>query len=237
MNRKIGVVALILCLALVPAFALAEATSLRVTGSATLTVEPDLAEIAIGFSGEDADSAAIQAETGRVIEAVVKAVTALDIAEEDIMTSYVNTYPVYNYLEDGQHLRGYRVEHMLSIVVRDLEVVGDVMDAAFAAGANYANGITYSSSLEKDVYLQALAIAVENAAAKADAMAIASGVWLGSVQEINEQSMSSAPITKYDSFRDTAVMDAGVTASSLGGSVMTGSLKVTAMVELVYAIR
>lgn len=228
--KKFLIVTLVMALCLTPMLALAD-SALRVQGNATLTVAPDTAILSVGYSGESQDSKVAQQQTADAIAAVIEAVKAGGVEEADIVTASLNTYPVYNYLDDGQHLRGYRVDHMLSITVRDLDAVGSLLDAALSAGANQTNSIEYKSSREKDVYLQALALAVENAAAKADALAIATGVWLGSLTEINEvagySTLRYAEEAKYD-------MAAG---NSLGSTLMTGDLQVVATVELVYDIR
>lgn len=228
--KKLITATLVLCMALLPVLALADST-LTARGNATLRVTPDIAILSVGYAGEDSDSSAAQQKTADAITAVVKALTALGIEDADIVTSYLNTYPVYNYTDEAQTLRGYRVEHMLAVTIRNLDIVGDALDASLRAGANQSNSIEYKSSLEKDVYLQALALAIENAAVKADAMAIATGVWLGGLEQINEA-------TDYGMYRygNEAQYD-GAEAKSLGGTLMTGDLEVTATVELVYEIR
>lgn len=229
--KKTLMIVLIAALAMMPMLALADST-LRVQGNASITVTPDTAILNVGYSGENSDSSVAQQQTADAITAIVDAVKALGVDEADIVTANLNTYPVYNYTEETQTLRGYRVEHMMAITVNDLDLVGDVLDAALKAGANQANSITYKSSREKEVYLQALALAVENATTKADALAIATGVWLGSLEEINEA-------TSYGTYRyaDEAQFDGKATAGSLGGTLMTGDLEVAASVELVYETR
>lgn len=231
--KKTCLLILALCLACTPALALADST-MRVQGTATITVAPNMAILYVGYSGEQDDSSAAQQETAAVIHAIIAALEDAGIGEDDIATSYLNTYPVYNYTESGQTLRGYRVEHMLAITVRELDSVGDTLDIALDAGANQANSISYQSTREKDVYLQALALAVENASAKADALAIASGVWMGSLAQVNEMT-SYGGVTRTSDVVAYAMDESS--AGSLGGSIKTGDLEISASVELVYNIR
>lgn len=234
--KKSMIAILVLLVISLPAFALGDGNTLRVSGTATLKVTPDSAILSVGYSGEHTDATAAHEEANEVTDAILQAVKALGIDESNISTGYVNTYPVYNYSDEGSQIRGYRVEHMLSIVVDDLDIVGDVLDAALAAGANQANNITFYSSKEHDVYLQALSLAVENAASKADILAIASGVWVGALEQVNELSSNYSNYSRYsmDVQYENAV--AGV-SKSLGSSVIAGDLEVTASVELVYTIR
>lgn len=224
--KKTLTLVIVALLALSPVLALADNT-MRVQGNASVTVTPDTAVLSVGYSGESGDSSVAQQETADAITAIIEAVRANGVEETDVVTAYLNTYPVYNYTDEAQTLRGYRVEHMLAVTVRNLDHVGAVLDAALQAGANQSNSISYKSSREKDVYLQALALAVENASAKADALAIATGVWLGKMTEINEITSSAI----YP-FAAEAQYDKG--AGSLGGTLMAGDLEVSASVELVY---
>ncbi len=231
MRKKIWVILLILCIALTPAMGLA-ASTLRVQGSATVNVAPDRAVVSVGYTGESPDPSFAQQQTAEAVEKIVTAVTKLGVMTEDIATTYINMYPVYNYTEGTSQVRGYSVEHMVAITVKDIEQVGAVLDAALAAGANQTGGISYVSSREHDVYLQALGLAVENAVSKADALAIASGVWLGGLDQINELSTSVSPYV-----REASVAYDKASGTTLGGSLMTGDIKVEASVELVYEIR
>lgn len=230
--KKTLMILLVLCLAVMPVFALADST-LRVQGNASVSITPDTAVLRVGYAGENSDSSVAQQETADAVIAIVEAIKAHGVAEDDIATANLNTYPVYNYTDEGQTLRGYRVEHMLSVTVKDLDKTGDVLDAALKAGANQADSITYQSSREKEVYLQALALAVENASAKADALAIATGVWLGSLEQVNEISTSYGVAR----FAEAAKYDDAASGDSIGSTLMTGDLEVSASVELVYEVR
>lgn len=227
-NRALA--AILVALMLLPTAAMADSL-LKVQGSATVTVPPDMAVLSVGVSNEDENSSTAQQRTADAITAVVDAIKKAGLSDEDIATSYLNTYPVYNYTDEGQSLRGFRVEHMLSVTVKDVEAVGAVLDAALAAGANDTRDIAYKTSRESAVYEQALALAVENASEKASALAIAAGVWLGSLDQINEVSNSVGIL-----YAEKAMYD-GAGGASLGSTLMAGNIDVTANVELVYEVR
>lgn len=232
--KKLIPLCLILLLALTPALGLAADRVLRTQGSGSVTIAPDTATLYVGYAYENSDSSEAQQNVADAITAIVAAAQALDVAEDDIVTSTLNTYPVYSYTEDTQVLRGYRVEHMLSITVQNIDAVGEVLDATLKAGANQFNTITYRSSQEKEAYAQALSLAIDEAKAKADAMAISAGVWLSNLGEVNE--LSAHSVYPYaESVRFASV--AGASDASMGSTLMTGDLEITANVELVYEIR
>ena len=83
-------------------------------------------------------------------------------------------------------LAGYYAGSTLAIRVTDMEQVGEVIDAAFAAGANTLNGITFSATDTKDAKAKALKAAVEDAREKAEVLAAASDLELLSIESITE---------------------------------------------------
>lgn len=228
--KTLLVVVMALSLVLTPMLALADDGSLRVQGNAQISIAPDTAILSVGYATEDVDSTEAQRQATEAIEAVVAALKEMGIAEEDIVTAYLNTYPAYDYTEAGQNLRGYRVEHMLSVTVRELDQAGAVLDAALQAGANTANSVTYASSKEKETYLEALGLAVDDATAKAERLSMATGAWLGKLLEVNEVNGYSAPMY-------SAKTESDVAGGSIGSTLMSGNLNVTASVELVFEIK
>ncbi|MCL1795636.1 MAG: SIMPL domain-containing protein [Clostridia bacterium] len=215
---------------------LAYAATLRVTGNAVLTVTPDRATLEIGVSKDDADAGVALRMVAESIQSIQSAVLAVGIADENIKTSYLSTYPMQNW-DHTPPSAYYRVEHMLQIRIDDITQTGGVLDAAFAAGANQGGHIRYDASNGDEVYEEALALAVENASGKANALAIASGVWLGQLEQVNEYS-SFIPYTgRSDDVNLTAMSEEFDTALSMGDVLATGDIEISASVELVYAIR
>ena len=91
--KKFLMVMLVLCLAITPVFALADST-LRVQGNASVTITPDIAVLRVGYAGENSDSSVAQQETADAITAIVDALKAQGLTEDDIATANLNTYPV-----------------------------------------------------------------------------------------------------------------------------------------------
>lgn len=227
---------IMLLLVAIPAFGLAEDNTLQVEGAAVITVQPDRAILNIGYTGENADSTTAQKHAADAIGSVIQAVKAFGIEEEDIQTTSIRTYPVYVDRLLSTKVASYRVEHMLSITLNDLSLVGDVLDVALQAGANVANNISYTASNEDEIYLQALTQAVKKAMAKAEAMAVAAGVWIGQPVQIYESSYYR-PQYSRQSLETSVMMDKSDTSAAFGGTVMTSDLEITATVNIVYSIR
>ena len=232
--KKCILVALAVFLALSPI--LAHAATMRVTGSAVLSVAPDRATLDIGFSKDDADAAEALRKVAEAIESIRVAILAEGVAEENMKTSYLSTYPMQSW-DTTPPSTYYRVEHMLQVRVDDIARIGDVLDAALSAGANQGGHIRYDASNGDEVYEEALALAVENATSKANALAIASGVWLGQLEQINEYSSFSPYFGRAGGVAMTSLNDMGEAEVSMGDTLMAGDIEINASVELVYAIR
>lgn len=234
MKKKAFISLLALSLLLVPAFAMAADSTMRVIGNAVVTAAPDLASMDIGFQAQEADAAAAQKKVAETIDKIKTAVTLQGVSDDDIKTAYLSIYPSYDYSEGDSKINGYRVEHMLTISIKEIDKIGAIMDAALGVGANQNGSISYSASNESELYQKALAAAVEDASAKADTLAIAAGVWLGQLLQVNEQP-SQMP---YFARSAGISMDAAAMSSvSLGDTLTAGEIEISASVELLYSIR
>ena len=229
-------VALLLLCVLLPACAnaAAEYNTMQVEGVAVVTAQPDQAIAHVGYMEQNDDSSVALQNAANAVAKVVDAVIALGIAEENVRTSTIQTYPFYTEAQ-GSKQTAYCVEYMLAITVNDLSSLGDVLDAAFAAGANKLYDISYSSSKEDELYQEALRLAIKNAAFKGEAMALSAGVWLGQIIQLNESSYFR-PQYSRQMFTDVKYAAAD-TASGFGGMAIPSDMEITAIVNVVCSIR
>lgn len=144
--------------------------TLKVDGIGSVTVQPDLAEAAIGVVTEDRNLTAAQAKNTELTTAVINALRRMGVAENDISTQSYTITPQYDYVEGQQIFRGYRVQHILQVTIRDITKVGPIIDAAVASGANFVGDINFTVANPTIYYLRALDRAIENALAKAVAI-------------------------------------------------------------------
>jgi uncharacterized protein YggE len=80
----------------------------------------------------------------------------------------------------------YRVSNTVEVKIRDLARVGQVLDAAVAAGANNIWGVQFGLDSTDAIEAQAREKAAADARARADALAKLQGVALAGVVSINE---------------------------------------------------
>ncbi len=204
--------------------------TLDVTGTGTITATPDIAYINVGVHTEDESvSDAVEqnnTQTMRVRNALVQA----GVQAADIQTQNFSVYTMQNYDNSGQPTSSrYAVDNSLSVKVRDLDNLGDLLGAVTNAGANNIYGITFDVADKSELLAQARAEALENAQAQAEEMAENLQVELGdviSVTVLNENYPYPMPAAEG--------MGGGAAVSAV--PIAPGQMVVQVMVETVYIL-
>ena len=219
---------LLLCVSLLalPAAALADG-GLTVIGTATVTVQPDMAELSVGVATRAETVSGAAEANAELLGAVTEALKAAGVAPEDLSTSDYYVSMAYNYETSPATVAGYDVGNTLRVVVRDVERIGEVVDAAIAAGANQVYGVTFRSSQQSESYDRALTLAIQEGMRKAQLMAIAGGRALGQLESMEESGAQS-----YG-----AKMAFDTAARASGTSIMPEELSVTASVTMTFELR
>lgn len=207
--------------------------SISVNGTGRVKAEPDVADISLGVTkqGDDAQSAA--GEAALAMEAVIAALLEAGIAEEDIQTSSLSLYPVYDYNENPPDIEGWEASNMVNVTVRDIESVGSVVDAATVAGATNVNGITFRVEDPTAAEAEARSAAVADAKAKADQLAADAGVNIIGIISISE-SGGQQPMPLYFE-GDTMAMGAA-SMDMAKTPVLPGEVELSISVFIQYEI-
>jgi uncharacterized protein len=168
--------------------------TISVTGEATVSVPPDLAEVDGGVTTE-AKTAREASESNNVaMGKVLLALKGAGIAEKDIQTSRLSLQPQNAPNRSGPPaIVGYSASNRVTIRVRDVTKVADVIDTLVSAGANDIGGIHFSVSAASKLLDDAREQAIADARRKAEIYAKATGVALGSPLSISEEG-SPAPM-------------------------------------------
>jgi hypothetical protein len=200
-----------------------------VTGVGEVEAKPDMATIEIGVETRAPEAADALAENSARMQALFEALTAADIAPEDMQTSRLGLGPVWSDRRDTPdappEIAGYVADNQLTVRVRDIGRTGAVIDALASAGANRLSGISFTIAEPRPLRDAALADAVADARAKAELLAESAGVALGRVVSVREQGGASGPIPLQ------ARADMAMEMPIAGGSV-----GISARVEVVYAV-
>ncbi len=210
-----------------------DSRSVHVTGTGSVTGEPDIATLYLGVSAEKETVEAAREEAASAMTAVIDTLKNNGIAERDIQTENFSIYPQYDYTEEGRVLRGYRVNNTVNAKVRELESLSDIIDDATAAGGDIivVNSIQFMIEDPTPLQAQARTLAVKNAEAKAQTLAEAGGVTLGKPITITETSYAAGPPIAYAEAAEFAA-DSARTSTP----IQAGELTVTVNVTIVYEI-
>jgi uncharacterized protein YggE len=166
--------------------------TIAVTGTGTVTVKPDIADVRLGVSIQKPTVKEAQAAAAEAMTSAVAAIRKAGVANDDIKTTTVSLGPVYEYPQGGtQKLVGYQFSNQVAVTVRDLSKVAAVIDGAIEAGANTVDGVTFRVQNAVAAESQARTAAMADAKARAQALATAAGVSITGVAQIVE---TSAPV-------------------------------------------
>lgn len=201
-----------------------------VTGEGRVTVSPDLAQITLGVEVSNQSAVAAQQAAASQMDAVVSQLKAQGIDAKDIQTSRYDLSPEYDYSTKTPVLKGYRTTNLVTVKVRDVAKLGPILDAVGTAGATRIQGISFSVSDPTAATTQGRDEAMKNARAKADQLAKAAGVSVGSPILIQET--SSTPPAAVD-MTPRAMPAAGVASTPIS----PGSQEVRVTVQVVYSIK
>lgn len=231
--------ALVLALALLCGGALAEADagyveSLNVTGTGTVYMEADRASASLGVTLSGEDLAQVQKQANEAVIAICAALQSAGISEKDISTNYIYISPRYDYSGEIEKMIGYTINNSLTITTENIDSIGAYIDAAFAAGANTFDSISFTVEDDGEARKQALELAVQDAMGKAEVIAAAAGRKLGTIIEINEGSQSGYYADNAAGGVRYAESAAG--AVDAGTTVRAAQVSVTASVQIRYAM-
>lgn len=151
---------------------------IMVSAQGLVRIQPDFATLRLAVVAQ----APTAAEANNINNASMEAVFALlkdkGIAEEDYFTSSYSIWPQTNWDDDQPQVYAYQVDNEITVKVRDIKQLGDIIAAALDAGANRVNDISYDVESTHEAYNQALKLAVERGKEKAQVLADALGVEL-----------------------------------------------------------
>lgn len=203
---------------------------LSVTGEASVPAIPDLAIMRLSVVTQDRMADQALADNSARMQAVLAELRRFDIADRDLQTSDLTLSPIYEqgteYRNQGRRVVGFRAQNELTVRVRDLERLGEILDAGVRDGANSFGGLSFGVQAPGPLEVEARAQAMKDALARARTLADAAGVELGPIRSITEQGGMRRPQMMR---AEMAMADASV-------PVAAGEVSVNASVSLVIEL-
>lgn len=210
----------------------ASVKGITVVGTGKVTLSPDLATINVGVQAQAATAAKAQSQASAAMARIISAVKGQGVADADMTSQWLSLQPQYDYSANGAsppRVTGYQATQSLSVKVRKVDKAGPVIDAAVAAGANQVGGISFSVGDPTAATAQARTAALADAKQRAQSLAKAAGVTLGSVVSVSEIASPSTTPIPYAA----ALPAAGDAART---PVQVGTTDVEVDVQVVFAI-
>jgi uncharacterized protein YggE len=161
---------------------------ISVTGEARISVPPDLAQIDAGMTSEAKTAREASDANNAAMGKVLLALKGAGIDEKDYQTSRLSLQPQYSSAKAGSPatITGYRASNRVTIRLRDVTKVANVIDTLVTAGANEIGGINFMVSQASKLLDDARERAIADARRKAEIYAKAAGVTLGAPLKISE---------------------------------------------------
>jgi uncharacterized protein len=160
---------------------------ISVTGEATVSVPPDLAEIDGGVTSDAKTAREASDANNAAMGKVLLALKGAGVDEKDFQTSRLSLQPQSAPGRTGpSSIVGYRASNRVTVRLRDVSKVAGIIDTLVAAGANDIGGINFTVSQASKLLDDAREQAVADARRKAEIYARAAGVTLGAPLSITE---------------------------------------------------
>jgi uncharacterized protein YggE len=190
MKRSFG---LVVVATLLTAPALAQTmppSAISVIGEANVSVAPDQAQIEGGVTSDAKTAREASDANNATMGKVLLALKGAGIEEKDYQTSRLSLQPQFatpSKVSDRPGIVSFRASNRVTVKVRDVAKVANVIDVLVGAGANEIGGINFTVTQASKVLDEAREKAIADARRKAEIYATAAGVTLGEPISISEE--------------------------------------------------
>lgn len=222
--------------------------TIAVSGEGEVSASPNISTVYFNVRDEAKNVKDAQSKVSTRMKTILAMVRKLDITDTDIKTDNYSSYPKYEWQNgtvtclaincppsrpDKQVLVGYEVSQGVTLTIRNLDIVNDVVSALGTAGVTDMQGPNFAIDNEDDLRATARREAIAEARTKAEVLARDLGVTLVRVVSFSEGSA-------YPLFYGRAMV-AGKAESfdsaTIPPELPQGQEKITAQVTVTYEIR
>ena len=204
--------------------------SITVNGEATITAEPDQAQIDVGVVSQARTAPEASKDNAERLARVLAEVKKQLGKGDEVKTSGYSLVPTYRYPQGGKpEIVGYTASNTLRIKTTNLNLVGRLIDSAMQAGANNINRLVFTLKDELAAQREALKTASANAKAKAEFVAAALGLKIVRIAAVNEGERVVQPV-----FRQT--MAARGEAAAAPTPIEPGTVEIRSIVSMTVEV-
>lgn len=192
------------------------------------SVKANIATATVGVRVQSSSLSDAQYQVNNAVSAVVEALQSNGVAKADIQTA---RFSVNSFNKDDRNQTPiYTVNNNITVKIRNLDNAGNILDAAFAAGANQMQGINFSYEGDNDIQTELLRQAVVNGRKQAGMVVNADGRSLGRLLDVNLYNVS------MQASDEVSYMRAMSANKAAGNQVFSGDVVLSAEATLVFEI-
>lgn len=238
-NKSVIAGLLAALLACVPSIATAQTTpeqksmtnrTVTVSASGTTQANPDMASVSSGVATEAQTAREAMDRNNSQMAKLIDGIKKLGIDAKDIQTASLNLSPRYSNPRDGRAptITGYTVSNQITVQVRKLNRLGELLDTMVTLGANQVGGVSFEVSNAETLKDEARKAAMLNARRRAELYATTAGVNLGEVLTISESFAAIDPRPQVTHMRS---------AIAASVPIETGEQTLTATIHVTWALK
>ena len=205
---------------------------ISVSGTGSVSGEPDVAILTLGVEAEADSVGEARAEAAEAMDTMIAVLKASGVEDADIQTTRFSVEPRYDFRDGEQVLIGFFVENIVTVKIRDIDQTGELIDDVVEAGGDLTRVQNLRFTIDDPEALQqeARQLAMEDAESKAQTLADAGGVELGTPRSISESGGARA-LRLDGGLEFLAAADSGASTS-----IEVGELEVQIQVQVVYGL-
>ena len=227
----------------------------NVSAEGKIFAKPDIANITLSVVTDTKKEAqeAVQ-EGAEKMNQVIDKLGELGVDKKDIKTTQYSINPKYEYLKEVnsevleidnvEYIRptdngkrmivGYTLNQSVTVKIRDLEKIGDIIKESTDMGANQTGGVSFTIDDTDELKKQARSEAIKEAKEKANEIADESGLQLGKLVNVSEYE-GYTPVYRNDyAYAESAIFEADSAAIP---DIESGEMEVTVNVTLTYKVK
>ena len=230
MRHALGVLCLSIALPVVAAAQTPQPDppSIVTRGEGTIKRAPDQAFVSIAAESRASTPAEAQRLAAEAMTSARNALQKAGVAADAVKTTGYSLNPDMEWVNGRSRVRGYIARNQIEVRVDALEKIGAVLDAAGSSGATSIAGLHFDLRDRAVVERDALRLAVEDAMARARAIAAGAKGTLGPILRIEDQ---------VEMYKPTPIpMTMRAEAAAPQTPVSPGEIEITARVTLTVRI-
>ncbi|MBB4802380.1 uncharacterized protein YggE [Flavobacterium nitrogenifigens] len=202
---------------------------INVNGEGKVKVTPDQVCISATVETKGNNAKDVKKQNDEKMDAVLKFIKKMNIPTANFKTKQVALNPQYDY---EKKKTSYNATQTVEIVVKDLSKYDELMEGLVQQGINRIDRVTFESSKETQLQVEARKLAMKDAKAKAEDYVSVLGQKVGKAFTISDNTQVYHPQPVYAAMRMKE-------ADSMGASNETlaiGEIEITANVSVSFVL-